>query len=334
MINLTPDTFSQAQWTTEVQQPIVTFLSHMTGFVREGRLAAPLAQICDCHSKVSDAIIYSNGIEKSNHSNAGLAAVFLGIQQGKIYVKNANKHVLEVQSVGGSNLEDLQKHLSSLDDFAQKMSSCTSKDFAWEQAISLGIHAFNSLNLMIQSTPKSTPQSTKTTLGDGKRILSEYVATICRAFLVGPFQSWLCEAKVGMEIRNVPPLPSVEFSDWKGIASSRHLSADACSLGQLTMCARKFIGIIHKGLTISFASTKEASTDVELAHLLNDISSFKEKQWASLNEAGLISEKGAMSVDKVNEQIKAAMASRMASHLDDACTTVGDLMSKVWLDQT
>lgn len=328
-----------------MQQPLVTFLQHMTGFVREGRMAVALGHIFmivtpDQHmpSKVSEAItnIYSTGIEKDNHSNAGLAAVFLGIQQGKLYVKNANKHVLEVQSIGGSNLEDLQTHLASLEAFADKMPSSLSKDFAWEQAISLGIHAYNSLTQMLQSTPKNAPQSTRTTLGDGKRILSEYVSTICRAFLVGPFQSWLFEAKVAMEINTVPPQPSVEFSDWKGLASSRNLTGDACSMGQLAMCARNIIDIFHKALTISFASTQGASSanDVELAKLLDDISSFNAKSWVSMNESGLISTTGADSFEKLNAFINTAMASRMASQVDAACKTVGDLMAKVRLDQT
>lgn len=327
----------QVTWTTEMQLPIVSFLTHMTNVVRDGRMSVALLQLsiivtADQHlpAKVSEAVtrIYSKGLEQPSQADAGLTAVFLGIQQGKLYLKNANKIVLEAQTAGGSNLEDLTKNLEALEAFASKMPSTISKDFAWEQAVSLGILAFKSLVHMISETPRTAPQTTKTSLSDGKRILSEYVATISRAYLVGPFQGWFFEAATGLEISTVPKPLDVQFADWKGIASSRNLTGDACQMTQHAIAASNIITTVFDALTIAVKPTANAHRD--LLPLSDSVINFQDKIWTALSEAGLIHKTGSDSFSKVCGFIKQHLQGHIITQTNDAFKSCGCLIAKDW----
>ena len=324
-----------------MQLPLVSFFAHMTATVRDGRMCTHLMQLhiiitADQHlpAKVSDAIaqIYTQGLDKPNHAEAGLAAVFLGIQQGKTYIKNANKFVLEAQTAGGSNLEDLTQKLESLEAFASKMPSSTSKDFAWEQAISIGILAFKSLVHMISETPRAAPQSTKTVLLDGKRILSEYVATISRAYLVGPFQGWLFEVSTALEIPTVPKPLDVQFADWNGIASSKHMTGEASQCGKLAIASSNIMTTIHDALKIALTPTANGHND--LVPLFDCLTMYQDKTWPAISEAGLTTKPGSDGFKKVCAFISKQLQGYIVTQMNDACKLCGCLIAKDRIQET
>jgi len=287
---------SKATWTAENLQPISSFFTHMITAVREGRMAKALMnmQVIVCQdqhvpSRVSEAVNEIHAaVNKSNNDDSGLSAVFAGICQGKQFLKNANTHAVEAQKEIG-HLQELMDHLQELENFTNALPESTSSQFNWKHALEIGL---NTYTVYCQETSKSSTSAAKTVLLDAKKKLSDFVSTICKAFLMGPTQAWIVKVEsLCNQNLSIDSSTNINIDAWKSFAQAK-LQGNASQLcGHAIDCEHIMKQIVDGSRQVSKADDTTSSLTL-LVKLSDSLQKFRDTTWHSMDGFGLCNDAG------------------------------------------
>ena len=328
---------TQAPWTSEIVHPISTFFTHMITAVREGRMARALSNmhviVCqDQHvpSRVSEAVneIHAS-VNKSEHTDAGLSAVFAGITQGKHFLKTANTTASEAQKEIG-HLQQLMDHLQEMETFTKDLPESTSSHFDWKHALELGVNIYT---VYCQETAKSTTPAAKTVLLDAKKKISEFVSTICKAFLMGPTQAWFakaCTQKAPFSSLNINMAAWKSFVQAKLPGNAHQLCGNAIACEHIMKQIVDGFQLVDK---LDKASPSPSST-TSLVKLTESLQTFRDTTWHTIDGVGLCNDDGRQGFNMISNSFRDHCREQIRN---DTCTAVQQMsiiMSKAVDDKT
>ena len=187
-------------------------------------------------------------------SDAGLAAVFVGIAQGKAILKSANAAALRGQKDTG-HLQDLTDCTAEISSFMETMPTSSSDEFKWAKAMDIGVR---SINAQIDTQSKVNGASCKTVLTDAKKKIAEFVTTISKAFVLGPVQHWIIKwvAKYEDSKTCLAELPFA-FDAWSTI-NVKYLGKDTTQALQCALASSKFLSEFASGIGTTLTSRGES----------------------------------------------------------------------------
>ena len=305
----------------------------MASSVTDCRMAASLKHlqtvVCeDQHvpAKIAESVAALHAMNNKN-DDAGLAATFLGLGQGKVFLKSAHSKSTQAQKEV-VHLSDLISHTEEAEQFINQLPRCGSPEFQWHKALDIGVNIHNAL---IEAIPKTGGAvSGKTVLTDVKKKLGEYVTTIAKAFILGPVQKWfhdtMCEWSQHTAIASVP---DIAMDRWTSMSTSKHLLSNA---SQLCVHVVTTSSLIHQiAETMKLSMTADVSKSVTLlAKLVTDVVGFKKTHWLELRKLVLVDEKGDVSFTAVHEQvISRSLVEAVAKEITVIGHSLSSMMSKV-----
>ena len=255
-------------------------------------------------------------MDKQDRSDSGLAAVFMGIAQGKAVIKLANNAAMQTQKESG-HLDEFLKSLKDMETFADNLPKSTSDEFDWKKAMELGTTVFKQL---VDIPNKNVTTATKTIISNGKKVLSEFVSSICKAFMIGPVQSWFMSTVGQFKIRQAAsPLPNVCMNDWVVMTTSKSISSDAMKICMYTTSVHALMKEMHEGLS--------STQSTVLVKLSESLEKFKDT-WQNLMDLNMITLEVNSSMNQLIVIVKSLSENRVDSDAASTTYQLGDLMAK------
>lgn len=257
--------------------------------------------------------------------DAGLAATFLGINQGKSFLKSAHEKSQQAQKEV-AHLQGLVDHVQKCETFMGSMPQSTSVDFDWGLALDLGkgIHT-----ALIEATSRSQTISSKQIISDAKKKMGEFVATISKAFVLGPLKVWLKETMCQWsQHQTIPDLPKADLAVWRCLSECKFLSGEPA---ELCHCAMNSCGIMHQTVeTIQSSKTADVTKSASLlAKLAEDVTRFKMNYWAKLQKFVLVDPDTDGFFTAVHDQLVTKnLNTAVSKHLSSVKKSLSTIMSK------
>lgn len=277
--------------------------------VREGRMAKALVnmQVIVCQdqhipSRVSEAVnAIHAAVNKSEDTDAGLSAVFAGICQGKQFLKIANTNAVDAQKEIG-HLQQLVDHLQELETFMNALPESSSPEFKWKHALELGN---NTYTVYCQEISKSSTPAAKTVLGDAKKKLSDFVSTICKAFLLGPTQAWIAKAEsLCTQNHIIDSTTDINIDEWKSFAQAK-LSGNASQLcGHAIACEHIMKQLVDVSKQVANVDATSSCT-TPLVKLSEALQQFRDTTWHSMDGLGLCNDAGRQGIVAISKTFMA-----------------------------
>ena len=310
----------------------------MASSVTDCRMAASLKQlqivVCeDQHvpAKVAESVAALHSMSNKS-DDAGLAATFLGLGQGKVFIKSAHSKSLQAQKEV-VHLSDLLSHTEEAEQFINQLPTCKSSDFQWQKALDIGINIHNAL---VEAIPKTGGAiSAKTVLTDVKKKLGEYVTTIAQAFILGPVQKWfhdtMCEWS---QHKAIACLPDIMMDQWASMSTSKHLGSNASQLCTHAVKAASLIQQIAETMKLSMTADVSKSVTM-LAKLVTQFVDFKTNHWSQLQKLVLVDEKGDVGFHAVHQHVLSrSLVEAVEKEIIVIGQSLNSMMSKVGTAQT
>ena len=326
-------TLLQAAWTSETLQPIQTFFEYMSSNMKDSRVVTTLEHINaivshdrNTPARVSEAVAFLHGsLEKTQHDDGGLAAVFLGISQGKTFLMDANASAQTGQKEI-VHLKDLTDAISEILDFAEKMPEPTSSDFQWEQGLKKG---GNAMEALCNAVSRASTQPSRTVVQDAKKKLSDFACAFAKAYVTGPAQTWVkSAARKYEESKTVVPVPDIVMNKWASFPSAKFLSGLSACHCKTAIETCEIMKQISSGLTSAAVDDSSSSTAI-LVNLGDSMDSFKNQGLEIIAKYGLFDDAG----EAAFASIRGAVAALSQNHVDATVKSVlqqmGDVMAKV-----
>ena len=258
-------------------------------------------------------------MEKQDRSDSGLAAVFMGIAQGKTIVKLANSVATQSQKES-SHLDEFLKSLRELETFADNLPKSTSDEFDWKRAIELGTTFFKQL---VDIPNKNVSAATKTIISNGKKTLSEFVSSICKAFMIGPVPNWFVSTVGQFKVRqSASPLPNVCMNDWVIMTTSKSISSDAMKICMYTTSVHALMKEIHECIS--------STQSTVLVKLSESLEKFKDT-WQNLMDLNMITLESNSSMNHLIQIVKSLSENRVDSDVTSTTFQLADVMAKALL---
>ena len=283
-------------------------------------------------SKVNEAVQQLHGMmERNDQSDAGLAATFCGIAQGKTFLKSANSKATSAQKEN-QHLQELTSCLSEIDGFTQNMPESSSPNFDWANAVKHGLDTFKSLSEALSKSVSNSAQSSKNLLSTSKKSLSEFVSTISKAFIMSPCQKWFkVAASKFTESKTLHPIPEIKLSEWKGIANSKVITSNSSSFCKFAIETDALIKNIADGLKAYVENGKDLSGSAQLfVQLVDSMDAFvKSTGMQTMQGAGIVGEEWEKDFKDMNDLVVHMCHTQVELTLNKTIQTLGNLMAKV-----
>ena len=245
----------------------------------------------------------------------------MGIIQGKAFVKEAHTLALEGQKDAG-HLDGFLECIRELESFLEKLPNSDSDEFDWGKAIDIGANAFNSLNdIHAKSKGSSLPSGSKNVVTNGKKVLSDYINTICKAFFMGPVQTWFF--KISSEFRKfnvAAEIPNIGISKWTSMKASKQINGDATKISNCAISTMSIMKEVHAGITTTQSAV--------LSKALESLEAFKET-WQIVKDFQMVTLKMESSFQSVVELCKSLLVGQVHHDVRSSTMNLAELMSKV-----
>ena len=322
-------------------EPLQSFLGHMKQHVREGRMVKSLDDIhvivCDDQylpAKILESVghLHSSMERNDQSDDAGLAAVFFGIHQGKLFIKNANTRA-QTALKEVSHLQTLTENVKKIDDFMHSMPEGRSKEFDWETASKLGVDTFHSLSEALTKGGSQAAASYKTVISTAKKSLSDFVSAVSKAFIIGAGLPWFQSAATSfVDTKTIAILPAMKFSNWKTISGSKCVSSDATSILKIAFDTESLIDLIES--TFKSIAKDDCDTSAPVVMRLVDLmKGFEMGALKSITSIGLACEDTFAFFANMKELVHKISIGQVQATLNKAVQQIGIIMAKVMYRQ-
>ena len=315
-------------------EPIKSYVKHMASALIDGRMQKTMQHlktvVCYTdfmHVKVLDSINYlqatSQGSKTHAESDSCLSAVFLGINQGKMLVKDARAWALESQAETG-HLAEITKGIAEVTKFMEDHPDVNAASFDWKGASELG--SKTQKLLQDAQSQASAANSAKVHFGNARKAHADFVIFVCKGFTLGPFQRWLIDwmdnyaATSGFMEAKPASLSSMEN------LKSKLLTTDAFAVLELALDTSKFI---EDFVSLVASATSADSPASAVVDLMKTMEHFESSVWTRLTFMRITeSVKVINAFNGLKDATAKIVANQLSNQINAAAQSMGNILAK------
>lgn len=307
---------------SEEWSPLIAFVKHLSSldFIKNGRAWKTFSNLMvvleiDSYMPSEIGTAVSELQDASDkREDSGLAAIIVGLSQGKSLLKQARVHAEEM----GKNTE----FLADLGTYTDKASSMELPPKGpWTDCMEVVISGSEKI---VDAAANQKSESVRGIITHSKKIISEYAISLCKAFVNHAALPWITKVRDDWTVKNDPPVNPLSGVSCKG-GKFNVLSQQAQEALQLTRDMDSIMEVIYNTKKNALAKTLDTNVSVNVA---KEVESFMLKSGTRMWKLHFMDDSQWKVLKNVYDNILALSDSRITRTAAVHIKSLGDLMIK------